>query len=258
MEGLKKILLVEYADYAPEYIVETGTRVGRELLDILTVCAIDDEKNPHGVPALVKDDILPANVALGQVFMRSPYDDDKYIRLDDFELTVMQDKASHIAEVARILGATKCGYDIEITSMVAREQDTNGNGNFRDIIQIDASYVKSERERLKNSIRVGQEYPQAKVPTSKEYNDAVAYAKAHHISHDVKDLLRSRSPLTNNLLGKRTVSVMLSNESNADLNVATRLNILDNVVSVGVNYKKSMQYERQVTMNMEYEFAMPN
>lgn len=253
MEGLKKMLLVEYADCALEYMVDS-----RELLDTLTVCAIDDEKSPHSAPALAKANVLPNNVASGQVFMRSPYDDNKYIRLDDFELTVMQDKASHIAEVARILGATKCEYDIEITSMVSRTQSTDGNVGIQDTIQVDASYVKSEQERLKNSIRVGQKYPQAKVPTIKDYQEAIAYAKTHHISWDVEDLLRSRSPLTNNLLGERTVSVILSNESNADLNVATRLNILGKVVSVGVNYKKSMQYERQVVMNMEYEFAMPN
>ena len=254
--GLKKILLIEYADYEPGYNI--GGEARRRLLNILTICPFDDEEENICVRSLQEEGILPNNADVGQVFMRSPYDDNKYIRLDNFELTVMQDKARHIAEVARILGATECGYDIAITSMVSREQSMNSNAGIMDTIQVDASYVKSEQERLKNSIQVDQEYPQAKVPTIEEYQKAVEYAKAHHISWDVEDLLRARSPETKNMLGKRTVSVMLSNESNADLNVATRLNILGDVVAVGVNYKKSMQYERQVVMNMRYKFAMPN
>lgn len=257
MDGLKKILLVEHADYAPEYMKDGQNHVDRNLLETLTVCPIDDTESAFGVSALIKADILPNNVASGQVFMRSPYDDNKYIRLDDFELTVMQDKARHIVEVARILGATKCEYDIEITSMVLKEQSADGNVNIQDIIQVDASYVETEKKRLKNSIQVEQEYPCAKVPTNGDHEKAIGYAKEHHIRWDVEDLLRARSPETKNMLGKRTVTVMLNNEINADLNVATRLNILGNVVSVGANYKKSMQYERQIIMKMKYEFAMP-
>ena len=105
---------------------------------------------------------------------------------------------------------------------------------------------------------MGQEYPQAKVPTKQDYEKAVEFAKEHHLYTDVKTLLMSRSPLTNNLLSRKTVSVILSNETNADLSVASHLNVLGDMVTVGVNFQRSMQYERQVIMNLEYEFAMPN
>ena len=48
----------------------------------ITVCSMEYE-----VPQLIHDKVLPSNVQVGEILVKSPYDE-KYIRIEDYEMTV--------------------------------------------------------------------------------------------------------------------------------------------------------------------------
>lgn len=217
------------------------------------VCSID-----YDVPELIEENVLPGNVQIGDVFVRSPYDD-KYIAIKDYEITTMQDKASHIAEVARLLGASSCQQEIEVEDVVGRKYEGTLDAGYKPV-KITAEMKKEVENKTKKSIRVVSTYSQAKVPTVTDYERAREYARQHCLLLDssVDSLLKARNPNETNLMSEREIVVNLSSESNTNLDIAAKLSVMQNVFELNSTFHESTKIQKNVRMILHYTFAMPS
>lgn len=218
----------------------------------ITVCSME-----YDVPQLIKGGVLPANVQVGEVLIKSPYDE-KYIRIADYEMTTMQDKVNHVAEIARLLGASKVEHTIKLIEMKSREWKDDG--------EIDCKYFnatlemqQSSQSKLEQSINVKSIYSQAKVPTLGDYKRAEKYAEEHNLLYDsgVVDLLQARNPMENNLLSNHTVHLNLSSELNSNMDIAFNLKVLNGVFKLNNNFQMAYKCQKTVVIDLDYEFAMP-
>ncbi len=214
--------------------------------------------NSEEYACAVKNGILPSGHIEGDTLIKSPYDE-KYIAIQDYEATVMQDKSNHIAEIARMLGAvyTKCSIQINNVS------ERNIQGNFAAEVRkihADFNWQQTEEARLQSLYRANQQFPAAKVPTIDTYNDAVQYAEEHHLENDsgIKILLRSRKPIDdNNLLETQKVSVQLSTELNTNLDIAAHLTERSDIFNFSFDYCRTLRRKKEVTLDIKFYFAIP-
>lgn len=206
----------------------------------------------------VNEGILPSGYIEGDTLIKSPYDE-KYIAIQDYEATVMQDKSNHIAEIARMLGAvyTKCTIQINNAS------ERNIHGNFAaDIgkIHADGTWKRMEEARLQSLYSANQQFPAAKIPSDDVYNEANKYAKEHHLENDsgISILLRSRKPSAdNNLLATQIVSVQLCTELNTNLDIAAHLTERSDIFNFSYDYCRTLRIKKEVSLDIKFYFAVP-
>lgn len=219
----------------------------------ITVCSMEYE-----VPQLIHDKVLPSNVQVGEILVKSPYDE-KYIRIEDYEMTVMQDKIYCVEAVARLLGASKVESSIKITDIKKRNWDAEIGAMKVDLGEIDAKMRKEDESRLSQELIITSNYSKAKVPTIDDYKKAESYALAHNLLYDsgVKNLLDARNPSENNLLSDRTIHLNLSSELESNLDIAFKLNVLQGVFNLNTNFNMKERYSKTVVIDLKYLFAMP-
>lgn len=249
MEELKPVLYIESDEKSLNWKFREGFD---KCKSGITVCSID-----YDVPKLVENNILPGNVQIGDTFIKSPYDE-KYIAIKDYEITTMQDKASHIAEVARLLGALSCEQEIEVEDVVGRKYEGTLDASYEPV-KITAEVKKEVENKTKNSIRVVSTYSHAKVPTIEDYERAKEYAGLHCLLRDssVDSLLKARNPNETNLMSEREIVVNLSSESNTNLDIAAKLSVMQNVFKLNTTFHESTKIQKNVRMILHYAFAMP-
>ena len=206
----------------------------------------------------VDDGLLPGGHILGDTLIRSPYDD-KYVSIQNYEATVMQDKANHIAEIARMLGAVYTKCSIKLDNCSDRQIKGNINADIKKL-HADSSWQIQEEKRLKGQYNLDQQFSAAEVPTEEIYNEAVNYTKEHHLEYDsgTSLLIRSRKPSShNNLLETQSVLVQLCTDLNTNLEIAANLTERSDIFSFSNDYYKSVKIKKDVSLEIKFYFAVP-
>lgn len=206
----------------------------------------------------VTNGFLPGGHIPGDTLIKSPYDN-KYIAIQEYEATVMQDKANHIAEIARRLGAvyTKCSINLDRCS--ERQIKGNISADIKNM-HANASWQQQEEKRLKGMYNLNQQFSAAEVPTEEIYRAAIDYAERHHLKNDsgTEILLNSREPSShNNLLETQSVKVHLCTDLNTNLEIAAQLTERNDIFSFSNDFYRSVKIKKDVSLEIMFYFAVP-
>lgn len=246
---LKKIIHIENEDYDPTFYP-----IPQDLKHDLTICYKESD-----APLLLNKGII-SDADVHGTHIRSPYDDNVYYRIESYEYSVWREKIFHISAIARRLGATEVQFKGLFQNTEERQIDFT-TGLVYGVTQTQASidYAKKESETLKNIINDINKFDEnATIPTIEEYNEAVAYAKVHHLYNDpdVRNMLDSRNPKDKNLLGERTIHISLCKETNNDLKLALKLGINNIGLQIDAEFKEVVKYVKSIEIDATCKFSL--
>ncbi len=246
---LRKIIQIVNEDYDPSFYP-----IPQDLRQDLTICQRETD-----APQLYKKHII-SDMDVHSTHIRSPYDDNVYYRIENYEYSVWREKIFHISAIARRLGATEVQFKGMFQNAEERQIDFT-TGVVCGLAQTQASleYSKKEMETLKNIINdINKFDDNATIPTIEEFNDAVAYAHDHHLYNDpdVRNMLDSRNPSGKNLLGERTIHISLCKETNNDLKLALKLGINNIGLQVDAEFKEVVKYVKSIEIDATCKFSL--
>lgn len=247
MEALRKIIRIENSDYDPAFM-----HVPQDLMQDLTICYKETD-----APILLEEGIIFDTDVHG-THIRSPYDDNIYYRIENFERESWRAKIRHISGVARRLGATAVSFSSEIHNKKERKFNFNANANWT-LANTSVDFSKEEEATLHSLIEEQQEFDaNATIPTQEEYDDAVRYAKKHHIyaNAEVQNMLDARNPRESNMLGKRTVHISLCSETNNNLKLAIKIAVPSYGFKTDADFQEAIRFEKSVQIKAEYKFSL--
>ena len=247
MNELKKIIRIENADYDPAYM-----HLPQDLMQDLTICYKETD-----MPALLEKVII-SDPDVHSTHIRSPYDDNIYFRIENFEREAWRAKIRHISGVARRLGATEVSFSSEIHNKKARNINFEAGATWT-LANTSVDFSKEEKENLQSLIEEQQEFdPEATIPTIAAYDDAVRYAKEHHIfaNAEVQNMLDARNPREANMLGKRTVHISLCSETDNNLKLAINIGVPAYGLKIDADFKEAVKYEKSIQIKAEYIFSL--
>lgn len=218
----------------------------------LSICSYEYE-----LPALKKNlEFFPSEhePELGDTYIRSPFDKDVYIRLENYEDYLLRRKISCMSRIAQCLGASNVNFTIKVDSMKKRNWDSATNGNYMDMVECDVEVAKKQSESLSQKYMVDSVYDG--IATSENYDEAVKYAQECHLvaEPDVKFLLEGRKTTEVNRQKHYKVTFSMSEELNEGLNVACSLGVMDKVFSLTSSFKEATKYEKKLYAEFVIDF----
>lgn len=195
-----------------------------------------------------------------QTYLRCPYENDKYFRIEDYEIESWKYKILNIADIARCLGATEASFDIESGTKTERtiNSDTKAGSDYG---SIGVQYSNDETQELKMKLQNMPKFdPDAKMPTREEYKIAERIAKQHNLYNDsqVQGLLKFRDPNDgiNNKLSEWVIKVSLCGETNADLKFAANLATPSLGLNVDSDFRRAIRYENSINIAITFKFSL--
>lgn len=200
-----------------------------------------------------------ADPEIGKTYIRSPYDDDCYYTIEDYEMHVWQSKIYNIANIARRLGATSAAFDLLLATKTKRNVNANLQGKTK-TVNGNIDFSKEEEDALNNIFKTELQFnPNAIMPTPQAYEKAIMFAETHHLYHNnesIKAMFDMRNPndLANNL-GQWHLHIELCNDTNSDLGIAAKLESVGGI-SLDSSFKKAIQYEKTVNIDIDFQFSL--
>lgn len=204
--------------------------------------------------------LLNSEPLIGQTYLRCPYDDDIYFKVEDYEVGAWSRKISHIANIARQLGAINASFVLRTARK--RERERTASLNIGSLYgSLTGNYTKEERDMLEAELKHLPSFdPNAHMPTSSEYAKAEEWARVHHLYNDtsVRPLLDMRNPNDgiDNKLSRWEVLFSLSNETNSDLKLAAQLANPDLKLNIDASFEEAVRYEKTIKASIVFEFSL--
>lgn len=200
--------------------------------------------------------ILHTEAAANETYIRSPYNDECYYRIENYEESAWQSKISNIANIARYLGATKA--DFKVIQCTKQTRDTNVNVHASSIpVSGSFDFTQNEKNSLTNMFNTSLQFQNTYQPTPESYQKAVELAEKHHLyfnNEPMQMMLAMRNPndIANTLTGFN-LHIELCSETNSDLKIAANLAAVKWIKLDG-DFKSATQYVKSVSVDVHFDF----
>lgn len=239
----KKVIYITTDEKSLNYIFEDES----EKLDCnIQVISIED------VPAIQK--YLPSDVKVGDVLVKYPFEDNKYIKAEDASPRIRLDRFEIIGSIAQKLGASKYEVEQEITEKCTRVIDGNGEVGYKNVkTEIN---VHKQQERLKTiNVYSSSEYSGVSVISQSSYDDAFKIAEDHNLDDTmVLNLIKSRDPNQQNHLLQRTYRFEMTSELDKLFDAAFTLSVLENLFDMNAQLKTTLSTKESVKIDIKFYF----
>ena len=201
---------------------------------------------------------LPRYVNERTILIRHPFNNNKFISIDDFEEVVYKDKMYYISDIVRNLGCKKFDWHIEINEIQERLLDVDGKVKIK-AVDIKSKYKRDEESRYSSLIKLTDTFSLSQSYNINDYNQAIEDAKKYNLYDeiDVYSVIKGRNPLENNLIGDRHLSITLSNDVNKLFDYTFSLNVLGGVFSLDAKVVETLKYQKTIKLELDLEFPKP-
>lgn len=199
--------------------------------------------------------LLPKHIDIGMGLIRHPYNPDKYIKLQEAESIIYNEKMHYVSDIVRHLGCQNFKWHLEIIEMSERDYSVKVDAEYK-AASIDASVKSKEENKYRNLIKMDESYEAKNDYGMDDYNKAIQTARRYNLydESDIYTLISKRNPEDNFLTKSLTVSIDLSKEVNNLFDSAFSLNILKNVFSLKTDFIETLKYKKTIKVVMELQF----
>ena len=247
MDDSKNIILVEPDEIASgyKYWKEAG-----QLAKSIVVCS--DE---YDLPEFQKlFYFYPQHPQRGDVYVRSPFRNDTFYEVSQFQDNVVKEKCHCLSKIASLLGASSFNASIEVESVKERGWDLNVGMKT---IKVDGDFnlKRQEAERVTKKCLISDTYKKEQL-TIQNYEKAIQLAKKYGLygDPDVRGLLEKCNPMDCSMLSHEKVVCNLTSEVNSSLDLAFSINAMKGVFTIGANFVEHTKYRFEILEIMEYNF----
>lgn len=199
-------------------------------------------------------------VSIGETYIRSPYDSDMFFKIENYEMEAWKAKIGHIANIARILGATGASFNMQIGDKKSRKINYNIKGGSNSGASGSVNFSKNEELQLQAIIQSNLHFnPNASLPSQQAYNNAIALAKAHNLYYstdgtEIRNLLNYRNPQDSNPLKQWDFHTNLCSETNSDLKLAATLMAPSLMLNVDSDFIDVVKYIKTIQVDVSFSF----
>lgn len=213
--------------------------------------------NEYVLPKLIKagyyfspDHIKPS---IGDTYIKDPFNEKRFIRIENFAQEVLHSKQSCIMRVAALLAAKHVELTVKVTNVETRKKHLNVNGGYLETngqLDVDRTKVDQIAQSLTTTADFKTEL------TNEGYNQAVEEAKKCGLynEHDVNNLLFLRSPDKKTDMTSYNVHFVLTNEINNSLDIALELNYMKDVFKLNSSFNHSVDTKYTLEGSMKMTF----
>lgn len=203
-----------------------------------------DDKS-FNFPDLDKDDIKD-----GLILIQSAYDENKYVKLSNFEDSSIKDKIHMFCKFAQALGAKKVSCNFSSEDYLEQKLNRSNGIGFEDI-KLKAEYRKKVCEEIKKNYSVLKVFTgNPDVP----YDDIKEEFSKNHLldDRDIKDLFDARYPKNGNIVQFQKVRVELTKEINSLYEIMFSIAQLQ--LEGTVELKNMISKKKTIIFEFEIEF----
>jgi hypothetical protein len=243
-----KVLQIESDEHSFNYKYQPNYR--EDLFNDIDICSIN-----YDVPELMKKFSFDIDPKLHETFIKDPFDDHKYIKMENFQDYIIKEKFDATSDIARLLGAKSCKFSIEVLSAKKINWEVEAGGKYK-FVDISLDVKKEKQESYNKQYKIEKSYSNGHRPSLNDYEKANQKAKQFGLIHDldVKSLINERNPNDSNIIMSRFVKESLTRETNSSLDIALNLSILDKF-NLGSDYNR-VAYERYECIGcLEFTFG---
>lgn len=199
--------------------------------------------------------LLPRYIEVGTGLIRHPYNPDKYIKIQETEAIVYNEKMLYVSDIVRHLGCKKFKWHLEIIEISERNSSFDMNGTYN-VASADINIKRKEEDKYSNLIKMEESYESKADYNIDDYNKAIDKAKKYNLyeESDIYTLISKRNPKDNYLTKTLTISIDLSKEVNNLFDSAFSLNALNKVFSINADFMATLKYKKTIKVIMELQF----
>lgn len=204
--------------------------------------------------------LLHTSPIINETYIRSPYDDDMFFKIEDYEIESWKAKIRHISNIARILGATSATFNMQVGNKQCRNKHGDVKGGSDPVGNISINFTKEEQQQLQAIIQSNLQFSSAaSIPSEEEYEEAVFLAQSHNLYYgtdgtQVRQLLDNRKPQTRNPLTQWDFHTNLCSETNSDLKLAANLAIPSLCLKIDSDFENAIKYVKTVQVDVSFNF----
>lgn len=240
----KKVIYITTDERSLNYMFEDESE---NLDDNIQIISIED------VPAIRK--YLPADVKVGDVLVKYPFEENKYIKAEDASARIRLDRFEIIGSIAQKLGASKYEVEQEIMEKCTRIIDGNGTLGYKNVKK--EINVHKQQERLKTiNVYSSSEYSGVSVISQSSYDDAFKIAEDHNLMDDVMvlNLIKSREPNQQNHLLQKTYRLEMTSELDKLFDAAFSLSVMGSLFDMNAQLKTTLSTKESVKIDIKFYF----
>lgn len=242
------VVRIEKDELALNYIYYPQAR------DLNNIGVISKE---YELPELIKSGYLfsPDSIrpSIGDTYVKDPFNEKRFIRIENFTQEVLRSKQSCIMRIAALLAAKHVELSVSATNVETRNNNLEVDGQYKPVqgqVNIDSEKIKKIAQSFSRTADFKTEF------TENGYNQAVQEAKKYGLYNEseVNELLQFRSQENEVNLTNYEIHFIMSNEINSNLDIAAQLNIMKDVFKLSGSFKHSVQTKCTIEGDMKMTF----
>ena len=191
-----------------------------------------------------------------QVFLKSPFESDKYIEINQAEAYFYKIKIKFYKRIAFLLGAKKFSAQAEFVEETRYTLDADGNVSCK-YVDIDADYKKKIVTSIKSSYELETGFePDTSFDRRKGYEDAKKLIQEHNLDNeiDLTSLVENNNPDYQNKETSQIMRFQLTNELNSLIEMSFKINIMGGVFGLGAGFKTQTESVKKIILKTEVNF----
>lgn len=195
------------------------------------------------------------NFDLDTVFFLHPNKNNVYIEQSKFEDYIFKERILRYIEMAQKLGATKANFKAELIEVKKIEKSADGSISYK-VAKLEGEYKKNFEERFQKVYIDNSSYiPSEDYDLAKSYKEAQQWIKDENLyfDQDLVHFVKSRNPITENLLSTKVLSTKLTQETNQLLEISANLTV-GPLFSLKTSFKETVSMQNELLLKMELEF----
>lgn len=207
---------------------------------------------------LVEKNVLSTSpIYLNDVLVRHPFEEDKYLKIEEAEILIIKSKLNIIKELCSSLGATNIKSSVHILETKTLNQKATVEGESRYVhTTIKANLLESQINKYEQEIVDESEFIRPEGFSLKEtYPAALEIAEKYHLRNDLD--LNSLLVLLNpdkkgSVLKRQIVKFKASNEINNLFELAAELN--SKGITLSPNFSKTIEQINILQITLDITF----
>lgn len=198
-------------------------------------------------------DSLPAciqNVQYGDTFLRSPYNDNLFYRVEEYKEKVYHEKQYLVLNLLQCLGARTVSYETYVESISEREISNE--------LKVEARVAKLSLDTQAEQL-IQKKYAEKKILTIEggkiNWDEAKKLVAEHHLAQDsfINFLMNLRKPGVINACQQYEQVCSLSSEADSILNIAVNLNAIK-VIKVSDKFTQVTRQKEDLKTRFTVQF----
>lgn len=195
-----------------------------------------------------------------QVFLKSPFEDNKYVEIEKSEGYFFTKKISLYKNIAFLLGAKDFSANAEFIEEKKMSKDVNLNVSYSPVGGLSTDYKKEMESKISSEYVLTENFESkddyATLDRERAYNEAMEIIKNNNLTNEIDliDFVDFRNPKHQSQLKSRTLKLMLTTELNTLIELSAKINIMEDVFNLEAGFKTRTESLKKIILSTEVNF----